>query len=228
MKNRLSTILTLLIISFLLVGSLSINAYSNNMNLGQETNNIFSVDNSKDTSWYDKPSNYAELVSWYQDLEDQYPDYIHVFKANELYNTDQAAGGYDIYYVRITNESLGLHKPEVLFIGSPHGDETVGTVGMYWFLDWFTRKAFTDEPCEEYSKDWLNWLVDNREIYFEISHNPYGFDTVQRYDGNGWDLNREADYDGPGSPTGGIWGSESGKTLYRFINNHSISVGYIF
>jgi hypothetical protein len=97
---------------------------------------------------------------------------------------------------------------------------------MYWFLDWFTRKAFTNEPSPEFSKDWLNWLVDNREIYFEISHNPYGFDHgPQRYDGNGWDLNREADYDGPGSPTGGIWASENGKTLYRFINNHTIRVG---
>ncbi len=179
----------------------------------------------KDTDWYYKPSGYAELVNWYQNLEANYSDYIEIFKANELYNTGQATGGYDLYYIRITNESTGFHKPEVLFLGSPHGDETVGTVGMYWFLDWFCRKAFTDEPCDEYSKDWLKWLVDNREIYFAVAQNPYGFDHVQRYDGNNWDLNREADYDGPGTPTGGIWGSQNGQTLYRFVNNHTIRVG---
>jgi hypothetical protein len=87
------------------------------------------------------------------------------------------------------------------------------------------RKAFTNESVQDYSKDWLRWLVDNREIYFEVSHNPYGFDHVQRYDANGWDLNREADHDGPGSPTGGIWASENGKTLRKFIDNHTIRIG---
>ena len=39
------------------------------------------------TDWYYKPSSYAELVSWYQELEEDYPDYIEVFKANEMYDT---------------------------------------------------------------------------------------------------------------------------------------------
>jgi len=179
--------------------------------------------------WYYKPANYAELVGWYQDLESSYQDYIEVFKANELYDTGTVAGGYDLYYVRITNESLGLHKPEVLFLGSPHGDETAGTIGLYWFTDWLFRMAFTDETNEEFSKDYLQWIIDNREIYIEVSHNPYGFDHgPQRYDGHGWDLNREADYDGPGSPTGGIWGSVPGKTLREFIDHHLCRVGCDF
>lgn len=179
--------------------------------------------------WYYKPANYAELVGWYQSLESTYPDYLEVFKANELYETGQAAGGYDLYYVRITNESLGLHKPEVLFLGSPHGDEVVGGVGLYWFTDWLMRMAFTDETHEEFTKDYLQWLINNREIYIEVLHNPYGYDHgPQRYDGNGWDLNREADMDGPGSPTGGIWGSENGKTLVEFINNHLCRIGCDF
>ena len=179
------------------------------------------------TDWYYKPSNYSELVSWYLELESQYPNYIEVFKANELYNTGNITGGYDAYYVRITNESLGFHKPEVLFLGSPHGDETVGTIGMYWFADWLTRYAFHPD-YDNPQREWLKWLIDHREIYFEISHNPWGFDHKQRYDANGWDLNREADYDGPGSPTGGIWASINGKTLRRFINNHTIRIGCDF
>jgi len=182
-----------------------------------------------ETSWYYKPSSYAELVGWYQKLESEYPDYIEVFKANEMYNTGTTSGGYDAYYVRITNESLGLHKPEVLFLGSPHGDETAGTIGLYWFTDWLMRMAFTEEhPAEGYSEDWLRWMIDHREIYIEVAHNPYGFDHNQRYDRNGWDLNREADYDGPGSPTGGIWRSVPGKTMVRFVNNHTIRTGCDF
>ena len=97
------------------------------------------------SGWYYKPSNYSELVSWYQSLEADYPNYIEVFKANELYGTGTITGGYDDYYVRITNESNGFHKPEVLFLGSPHGDETAGTIGMYWFADWMMRHAFEPE-----------------------------------------------------------------------------------
>jgi len=227
MKKYLISIITAVVIVSFLVTSFTAFAYSNGMipkKVDTKDQNEIAI--SRDSDWYYKPSSYAELVGWYQALEANFSNYIEVFKANDLYGTGQATGGYDLYYVRITNESLGFHKPEVLFLGGPHGDETVGTIGMYWFLDWFTRKAFTDEPCLEYDKAWLNWLVDNREIYFEISHNPYGFDHgPQRYDGNGWDLNREADYDGPGDNTGGIWASENGKTLYRFINNHTIRLG---
>jgi hypothetical protein len=180
-------------------------------------------------NWYNKPATYAQLINWYQALEALHPGYIEVFKANELYDTGIATGGYDLYYVRITNETRGFHKPEVLFLGGPHGDETVGTVGMFWFTDWLMRMAFTDEPCQDYSKDWLRWLVDNREIYFEVSHNPYGFDHgPSRADGNGWDLNREADMDGPGRPTGGIWASVNGKTLRAFVDNHTIRIGCDF
>jgi hypothetical protein len=178
-------------------------------------------------SWYNKPTNYSELVSWYISLESEYPDYLEVFKANELYNTGKVTGGYDIYFVRITNEDLGLHKPEVLLVGGPHGNENVGHIGLYWFTDWLMRMAYTNEPCEEYSKEWLKWIIDNREIYIEVCHNPYGFDHgPQRHDANGWDINRECDYDGPGIPTGGIWASVNGKTLREFVNHHLIRSGF--
>ena len=177
------------------------------------------------TSWYKKPQSYEELVEWYRQLEKKYPEYIEVFKANELYGIE-GDGGYDDYYVRITNESLGFHKPEVLFLGSPHGDETVGTICMYWFADWLMRSAFEEKNAKT---KWLRWLLDNREIYFEVSHNPYGFDFHQRGDIHGWDLNREADYDGPGhyGPPE-CWSSMTGKTLKEFVNHHLIRVGTDF
>lgn len=226
-KNQFNLFIMAIIISLMLLTAIQpALAYSHelqqqptnsNENQGNEEMSYFGP------SWYNKPATYAQLISWYQALEAQYPGYIEVFKANVMYNTGTIPNGYDDYYVRITNESLGLHKPEVLFLGGPHGDETVGTVSMFWFTDWLMRMAFTDEPSPYYSKEWLRWLLDNREIYLEASHNPYGYDHgPQRYDANGWDLNRESDYDGPGSPTGGIWASVNGKTLVKFLNNHTI------
>lgn len=233
MKKNLVNVFILGIICTLLLTTIQpVYAYSNelqNQNTSIHINTETDKEGSFGPSWYTKPANYAQLVNWYKALETSYPGYIEVIKANELYNTGTVTGGYDLYYVRITNETLGLHKPEVLFLGSPHGDETVGTVGMFWFTDWLMRMAFTDETSEEYCKDWLRWIIDNREIYLVVSQNPYGFDHgPQRYDGNGWDLNRESDMDGPGSPTGGIWGSVNGKTLREFVNNHLIRVGCDF
>jgi hypothetical protein len=233
MKKHLVHVFLIGIVCFILlftiqpVSSYSINLQQHDTDL--QTNNETENVGIASLDWYNKPASYAQFISWYQTLEALYPEYLEVFKANELYNTGVATGGYDLFYVRITNETRGLHKPEVLFLGGPHGDETVGTVGMYWFTDWLMRMAFTDEPCQNYSKEWLRWLIDNREIYFEVSHNPYGFDNgPQRGDGNGWDLNREADMDGPGEPTGGIWASVNGQTLRAFVDNHTIRLACDF
>ncbi len=173
--------------------------------------------------------NYSQLVGWYRALEQRFPGFLETFKANELYGTGRIAGGYDCWYVRITNESRGPDKPEALFLGSPHGVEKIGTTCLYWFTDWLMRMAYTDEPCPGYDKAWLRWLIDHREIYIEISHNPWAFDHNRRWDHNGWDLNREADYNGPGEwgpPS--CWRSVPGKTLVRFVNNHTVRVGCDF
>lgn len=167
-----------------------------------------------------KPSSYNELVSWYHNLEEKYPEYIEIFRANEIYGLGKIDGGYDLYYVRITNESNRFHKPEVLFIGSPHGDETVGAIGLYWTARWLMERIDSGD-------EWIEWLLNNREIYIEICHNPYGFDNHQRYDANEWDLNREADYNWQGYNSE-LWGSTNGKVLYNFINDHAIRVASDF
>ena len=232
MKRRIVSIVIISVLLFALGNATFAAGYSNEMPKDPDKQIVYEgceIEPMMAPSWYSKPTSYAQLVGWYETLESTYPDYIEVFKANELYETGTATGGYDLYYVRITNESLGLHKPEVLFLGSPHGDETVGGIGLYWFTDWLFRMAFTEETHEDFSKDYLQWIIDNREIYIEVLHNPYGFDNgPQRYDGNGWDLNREADYDGPGAPTGGIWASVPGKTLREFIDNHLCRIGCDF
>ena len=58
--------------------------------------------------WYTKTQSYDELINQYLTLEQEYPEYVEVFKANELYDTGVVPEDYDLYYVRITNESLGF------------------------------------------------------------------------------------------------------------------------
>lgn len=231
MKKRIIGILSVGIVMLMLMNVLPAKGYSEDMKNKSTVLTQADKDNSTlplGPDWYHKATSYVQLVSWYQSLEQNYSNYLEVFKANQWYGTGTITGGYDDYYVRITNKSRTYQKPELLFMGGPHGDETVGDNGLYWFTNWLMRMAFTNEPSPYYSKDWLRWLLDNRDIYIEVCHNPYGFDHGQRYDGNGWDLNREADLDGPGSPTGGIWASVQGKTLVKFIDNHTIRLGMDF
>ncbi|GAG68317.1 unnamed protein product [marine sediment metagenome] len=89
-----------LVLMMLLCSIPSVYAYSinlknqNDYSLNSGILEQLAFDNVKlETDWYYKPSNYAELVGWYQNLESLYPGYLEVFKANELYGTGTVTGG---------------------------------------------------------------------------------------------------------------------------------------
>lgn len=177
---------------------------------------------------------YDLIVQWYQDLEKKYPNYIEVWSPNQKYSLGQIPSSsshapYDMYYVRVTNESLGFHKPEVFFMGNPHGDETPGPISTYWFVNWLMRYAFLPE-CQTEQSAWLRWILDNREIYIGVTHNPDGWDRDRRGEGSAnADLNRDADFECCSQST---WPdpfhSVNGKTASTFINKHQIRVGNEF
>jgi len=51
--------------------------------------------------WYNKPSSYDELITWYQNLEQNFSDYLEIWKANEMYGTGKIPDAdYDLYFVR--------------------------------------------------------------------------------------------------------------------------------
>ena len=167
--------------------------------------------------WYNKPASYDELISWYLNLEQNFSDYLYVFNATDMYNTGTIPdANYGLYMIRITNESTGFHKPEVLFQMTIHGDEKTGAYGGYWFTDWLMRHAFhPDYDCPE--REWLQWLVDNREIYIVPCMNPDGFDENRRT--NDWGLDMNRDY---GHSRSSAWDSTNTQTVRRFCNNHTI------
>jgi hypothetical protein len=191
---------------------------------------------------YTKPADYDELLQWYQELEQEYPNYLRVWKLNEDYGLGQipnGAGGadYDYWMVRLTNESNGFHKPEALFLGTPHGDEIAGPIGQYWFANWTLRHARTDDyNLQGDGDDWLNWILDNREIYMAVNHNPDGFTRLRRFDANNHDLNRRTDYDFhssaamscPNTAGQNPWDDVNGQVVREFVNDHQFRVGTDF
>ena len=183
---------------------------------------------------YSAPANYDQLVAWWQGLEAQYPGYVRMWKANEYYGTGQVPSSsahppYDLWFVLVTNLSLPLDRPEVFFDGAPHGDEKTGPVGAYWFVHWWLRFALT--PADESEWDpWLRYLLDHREVYFQVNHNPDGFDRGRRGDASGRDLNREADHDGPEAGSGwpDVFTTVNGRTTVAFMNDHQALTGMDF
>ncbi len=187
---------------------------------------------------YKIPADYDTFVQWWQNLEANYPGFLHGWSPNQAYGlgpvpSSTAHPPYDLWMVRLTNESVAGPKPEVFFMGNPHGDEKAGPIGAYWSVDWFLRHATNDTWNTPYD-DWLNWLLDHREVYFLVSHNPDGFDRIVRCEASGIDLNREADHDGPegaGScPRGAsqVFETVQGRTVARFMEEHQVRAGMDF
>ncbi|MEW6069086.1 MAG: M14 family zinc carboxypeptidase [Candidatus Thermoplasmatota archaeon] len=141
--------------------------------------------------------NYTTLVSDMQNLNGTYPEIFELFTAQELFglpNVTYDAENYKTWIIRITNESSGFNKSEVLFIGGHHGDETVSVEAAYYLAELL---------CTNYSTNsWVKYLVDNREIYIMPCANPYGWAHLQRYDEHGYDMNRDYPFDWNASATG--------------------------
>jgi hypothetical protein len=110
-------------------------------------------------------------------------------------------------------------------MGPLHGDEKTGANANYWFADWVMRTAFDSQYADPFWTPYLNWMLDHREIYFEASHNPYGYDATVRGDVDGDDLNREGDMDCCGATNKGLWGSINGRTTREFVAKHQIRAG---
>ncbi|PWI46447.1 hypothetical protein CEE45_16845, partial [Candidatus Heimdallarchaeota archaeon B3_Heim] len=102
-------------------------------------------------------NDYTDFVIELKTLNESYPAITDVYSLNAKYTHSNTVGGKEVWCIRITNESTGLHKPEVLFIGGHHGNERVGVENAFWYAQWLVTN---------YGKDTrVTSLVDNREIY---------------------------------------------------------------
>ena len=122
---------------------------------------------------------YTALTATMRQLATQYPNLA------KLETAGKSVGGRELWYMRISagiNLEAEQNKPKVLYIANMHGDETVGRELMLNFIETLLSKYATDTRIKA--------LVDNGDLFLMPSMNPDGFESQQRYNKNGKDLNR--------------------------------------
>ncbi|MEO0424474.1 MAG: M14 family metallopeptidase [Pseudomonadota bacterium] len=138
------------------------------------------------------PFTYRDFDQVQADLEalaQQYPELTRLSTAQDDYGlpTDDR---FEHFILRITNESTGFDKPEMLIVGTQHGDEVVG-VEVAIETARLLLESYGSDP-------WLTALVDEREIYFMPLANPQGFTEGRRSSPGAEgseDMNRDHIYD---------------------------------
>lgn len=135
-------------------------------------------------------------------LWDSYPTYdayiaqMYAFQTNypalcQIIDAGNTVNGRKILFAKISdNVSQREAEPQVQYVSTMHGDETVGYVLMLRLIDYLLSNYATDSRVQN--------LVNNLEIWINPNHNPDGTyyagnHTVvgaRRNNANGIDLNR--------------------------------------
>ncbi len=112
--------------------------------------------------------NYTEIATILLGLNDTYPEIVDVFSIGQSWQAR------DIYCVRLTNESDGTTKPEVLFVGYHHAQEQISAeLPLYYVVDAATN----------YRSDMnVTNLLNTREIYVIVALNVDGLDLFESSD----------------------------------------------
>ncbi|MFX0035977.1 MAG: M14 family zinc carboxypeptidase [Candidatus Hermodarchaeota archaeon] len=131
---------------------------------------------------------YTVLLKDLKELNETFPEQTELFSLNTKFGYSPTVKGHEIWCLRITNESSGFNKPEVLYIGSHHGNEIVSVETAFWYGHWLLDNYGKNERA--------TFLVNNREIYIVPCLNPDGryASTPSRTNGRHFDLNRDYDY----------------------------------
>lgn len=135
-------------------------------------------------TYHDHDAVVAEL----NDLAARFPTLTRLSTAQDDYGLpgDGPRGEYRHHILRVTNESRGLNKAELLIVAGQHGDEAVG-VEVALATARLLLEGYGVNP-------WLTALVDRREIYFVPMANPEGYVLGQRASPGGEgaeDMNRD-------------------------------------
>ena len=127
---------------------------------------------------------HSEIDSILDDLSQRYPD---IFKRGVL--GTKTIENRDIFYVKISNSpDADNNKPEALITGAQHSCEVIGPACV---------RLDMNHLCTNYATDpEVQWLVDNRQIYFVPIMNPDGYLYVQSSGDKNWRKTRRLNYDG--------------------------------
>ncbi len=132
------------------------------------------VDATRDDRAY---HNHADLTTALQDLATANPTLCH------LESIGNSVQGREIWAMKVSdNPTVEEDEPEFRFMATIHGDEPVGTEMCVYMIETLVAGYGTDTRITN--------LVDNVELWFVPMYNPDGNALGQRYNANGYDLNR--------------------------------------
>ena len=122
--------------------------------------------------------NYDELTDFLQEINSQYPDITN------LLSIGQSVQGRELWVLEVSdNPGLNELEPEFKYIANMHGDETVGRELSLFLIEWLVEEYGSNQRATD--------LVNNTAIFIMPSMNPDGFESGDRYNANGVDLNRD-------------------------------------
>ena len=120
---------------------------------------------------------WATLTSELQQIAGAYPN------LTRLVSIGKSVQNRDLWMMKITaNPAVEENEPEVHYIAAMHGDEVVGKEMCMDFIHLLTESYGTDPR--------ITALLNTTEIWIMPSMNPDGTELHQRYNANGFDLNR--------------------------------------
>ena len=120
---------------------------------------------------------YATLTSELQQIAQDHAS------ITSLVSLGQSVQGRELWMMKITdNPDLEEDEPEFHYIAAMHGDEVVGKENCINLINLLTDSYPSDPRVKA--------LVDATEIWILPSMNPDGTELHQRYNANGYDLNR--------------------------------------
>lgn len=118
--------------------------------------------------------------------------------------------GRDLRAVVVTaNPGVEEIEPELRINGGLHGDEKAGIMTTLSYLETLTDNYATSPMCQ--------YIVDNAEVWIIPVINPDGYNSNDRSNANGIDLNRNCSYMGPGGGGGSTAFSEPETQALRDI-----------
>lgn len=120
---------------------------------------------------------YTALTTALQQVAADHPSITRLVSAGT------SVQGRQLWWLRITdNPDASEDEPAFKYIATMHGDEPVGTENLLQLIDWLTDRYATDTRVAR--------LVNNVEIWIMPLMNPDGNALNQRYNADGYDLNR--------------------------------------
>lgn len=132
---------------------------------------------------------YSELLSELDDMAAQYPNLITI---KQPIGSDTTFEGRPLYFVKISdNANINEPEPQAYYTALHHAREPLSMQQLVYFM-WYLLENYATNPQVQY-------LVDNREMYFIPCVNPDGYlfnELTDPQGGGMWRKNRRDNLDG--------------------------------